>query len=276
MEKISIENVRSFWEKNPLFQGESKYKPGTLEFFQEHRRVYIEDCFAGKLDNRIFPTDMTGTVLDLGCGPGFWTVELARRGARDLIAADLTHNALSLARMRCHLMGIQSGFSQENAENLSFDNDVFAHVNCQGVIHHTPDTNRAVAEIARVLKKNGTAVISVYYKNLILRSWKKIAWFGKILNKSGAALAGRGREGIFAQSDVNEIVRIYDGIDNPLGKAYSKKEFYELLSPHFNVDELFYHFFPARSLPIPIPGMIHKWLDRHLPFMIFARLTKKN
>lgn len=275
MEKISIENVRSFWEKNPLFQGESKYKPGTFEFFQEHRRVYIEDCFAGQLDNRIFPTDKNGPVLDLGCGPGFWTVEFARRGFHDLVAADLTQNALLLTKIRCQLMDIQSGFSQENAENLSFSNAVFAHVNCQGVIHHTPDTKRAVVEIARVLKKNGTALISVYYKNLVLRSWKKISWLGKMLNKSGAKLAGRGREGIFAQSDVNEIVRIYDGIDNPLGKAYSKKEFYELLSPYFKVDEIFYHFFPARSLPIPIPGMIHKWLDGHLPFMIFARLTKK-
>ena len=53
------------------------------EYFDEHRRVIIEDGFAGRLDERLVPDEAhKDAVLDLGCGPGFWTVELGRRGCR--------------------------------------------------------------------------------------------------------------------------------------------------------------------------------------------------
>ena len=48
MKTTSIREVRSFWEEEPLFKGESDFEPGTPPYFDEHRRVYIEDCFAGK------------------------------------------------------------------------------------------------------------------------------------------------------------------------------------------------------------------------------------
>ena len=48
-----INEVRQFWETNPLWTGESQYKPGTKDFFEEHRQVCINDCFSGKIDRRI-------------------------------------------------------------------------------------------------------------------------------------------------------------------------------------------------------------------------------
>src|SRR5688572_11702095 len=73
----TIDDVRSFWESKPLWTGESGHAAGTREFFEEHRRVVIEDAFAGQLDPRVLPGPGHRTrVLDLGCGPGFWTVEL--------------------------------------------------------------------------------------------------------------------------------------------------------------------------------------------------------
>ena len=50
-----IEQVRNFWENNPLWTGESDFEAGTIEFFEEHRDVYINDCFAGKFDIRFLP-----------------------------------------------------------------------------------------------------------------------------------------------------------------------------------------------------------------------------
>jgi len=74
---------------------------------------------------------------------------------------------------------------------------------------------------------------------------------------------------------VNEIVRLYDGVKNPIGKAYSKNEFYAMLSPYFEVIEIFLHFFPARALPFKLSRGLHRFLDRHFGFMIFANLQKK-
>ncbi len=77
MSKKTIEDVKDFWESNPLFSGESDFTPGSKEYFLQHRQVYLEDCFAGQMDNRVFPDGSNQLrVLDLGCGPGFWTIEL--------------------------------------------------------------------------------------------------------------------------------------------------------------------------------------------------------
>ena len=102
-ENPSISDVKSFWDSNPLWTGESKHKPGTLEFFEEHRNVVIKDCFAGELDSKTLPpfeiSDSNDkTILDLGCGVGFWTSEFARKGYKNLFAADLTKNAITITK----------------------------------------------------------------------------------------------------------------------------------------------------------------------------------
>jgi SAM-dependent methyltransferase len=270
-----IEDVRQFWNSHPLWSGESEFEPGTIEYFEEHRNVVIRDCLAGRFDERTLPPpENRGDVLDLGCGPGFWTIELARRGCQRVVASDLTKQALSLTQRRCEFFGVTAEFSQQNAEELDFPDQTFDHVNCQGVIHHTPNTTACIESIARVLKPGGTASISVYYRNRILRSWPFLRWPVKLLASMGASLRGRGRESIYRLDDVEEIVRCYDGADNPIGKCYDRNEFIEILRPHFQVNETFLHFFPARTLPFPLPQFVHRLLDRQLGFMIYASVRK--
>jgi 2-polyprenyl-3-methyl-5-hydroxy-6-metoxy-1,4-benzoquinol methylase len=94
-----INDVKRFWEANPLFAGESSFQVGSKEYFEEHRLVYIEDCFAGQIDSRIFPEFANcDNVLDLDCGPGFWAVELSQNGAKQITAADLTEKAIKLLK----------------------------------------------------------------------------------------------------------------------------------------------------------------------------------
>jgi len=249
--------------------------PGSREFFEQHRQVAIEDCFAGSIDARVFPGACNqNAVLDLGCGPGFWLVELTRRGCTEVVGADLTFNAIKLARQRCARYDVTASFCQQDAERLGFADGSFAHVNCQGVIHHTPDTAACLGEIARVLRPGGTANISVYYRNVFLRMWPVLRTLGRFLARCGAGMKGRGRENIYAIADVDELVRHFDGADNPIGKSYTRAQFLAMLHVHFEVEETFLHFFPARSLPFRLPRFLHRWLDRHTGFLIFARLRK--
>lgn len=270
--------MRAFWEKHPLWTGESRFLPGTIEFFEEHRKVYINDCLAGSFDLRFLPpprkSGQDSRILDLGCGVGFWVTELGMRGWGQLEAADLTSNALKITASRLEAYGVRAILSQQNAESLTYGEASFDHVNCQGVIHHTPDTKQAVAEIARILKPGGTASVSVYYRNWILGLWPLLRWLGWILTRLGGGMKGRGRERIFMEKDVSQIVRLYDGQENPLGKCYSRDEFLDLLQPHFHVEEVYFHFFPARALPFGLPGWLHRWLDAHCGFMMYASLQK--
>lgn len=273
-----LEEVVKFWNENPLWTGESQYELGSMSFFEEHREVFINDCFGGNFDLRFLPPPrpkgQVMKILDLGCGVGFWTVEFGMRGLVNIVAADITSNALEITRQRLDAYKVKAEIFKENAEAMSFSDESFDHVNCQGVVHHTPDTPGAIAEIARVLKQGGTASISVYYRNRMLKIWPFIRWIGYPLAWLGGGLKGRGREKIFLQSDVDEIVRLYDGIDNPIGKSFSRKQFIGMLREHFTIDEIYFHFFPARSLPFRIPRFLHRWLDRNLPFMIYANVHK--
>ena len=274
----NIDDVKDFWENNPLFSGESNFETGSKEFFEEHRKVYLEDVFANDFkEEKFIPKLGDDTkVLDLGCGIGFWTIEmLNREGYKNMYSADLTQTALDNTTKRLEIYGLNSILSVQNAEKMTYNDNFFDHINCQGVIHHTPDTEKTVEEMARVLKNNGTAFISVYYKNLFLRNWKSIKYIGKGLSILGAKLKGRGRESIFSQDDVNEITRLYDGEENPIGKSYSKKEAIALVEKYFYVDDVFLNFFPARSLPFKIPSFLHKFLSRNMGFMIHLSLRKK-
>ena len=165
------------------------------------------------------------TILHLGCGIGFRITESAVRGFRRLVAADLTPQALDITRRRLALHGVDAELREDNAQALSLADASFDHVNCQGVIHHTPEPEKAVAEIARVLKPGGTASISVYYRNPILRLWPFLRWAGYPLARLG-------------------------------------------------VEETFVHFFPARALPVRLPRWLHRWLDGHLGFMIYASVRE--
>ena len=273
-----IHKVREFWEKSPLWSGESKHQPGSLKFFKEHKRTYYEDCFAGSFDPRFLPPNnktKSLKILDLGCGIGFWTTEFASRGFTHVYAADLTQKALDLTAIRLAFSNLKADLSLQNAEKTSFEDESFDHVNCQGVIHHTPDTHAAVKEISRILKPNGSASISVYYRNVFLRAWPILRSLGWLVSMLGGKLKGRGREKIYRESNVDEIVRLYDGVENPIGKSYSQKQLLELLDPYFSVEETYLHFFPARSLPFKIPKFIHRFLDKWCGFMIYATLQKK-
>lgn len=276
MNAKNLDDVRQFWEANPLFTGESPFQPGSREYYEDHRETVFQDCFAGQEDPRLVPPpENRDGVLDLGCGPGLWTVELDRWGCENITSADLTEQALVLARKRCELFDVTAVLQQENAESLSFKDHTFSHVNCQGVIHHTPDTKACVREIARVLKPGGSALISVYYRNLLLRNWRYFSWMGGLLYKMGSKMKGRGRETMFTIRETDELVRAFDGSENPIGKAYNKKTFRKLLEPELEIEEIFFHFFPARALPVPFPKFLHRFLDRNLGFMIYAKARKR-
>src|SRR5205085_8113962 len=111
-------------------------------------------------------------LLDVGCGPGLWVRFFARRGFTNISACDLTQAAVDLTKRSLELFGLKARVEVGNAEALPYGDGTFEHVNCQGVIHHTPDPRKAVEEFARVLVPGGTVCLSVYYRTLILqRPW---------------------------------------------------------------------------------------------------------
>ena len=179
-------------------------------------------------------------ILDLGCGIGFWVVEFTMRGFKNLTAVDLKSNVEQITQKQLNTFELNATLQQENAEQLTFLSSSFDYVNCQGVIHHTPNTQKNVSEIARVLRPGGSANISEYYRIQYLKLghiFDGLAGFSQNLGGKG-----RGRESIFLQKDVNQIVRLYYGDKNPICNSYTRKQFIDLLAPYFIFDETYLHF----------------------------------
>lgn len=98
---------------------------------------------------------------------------------------------------------------------------------------------------------------------------------GYLIAKLGIKFSGRGRENIFLNESTKEIVRLYDGEDNPKGVAYSKKEIMRMIEDKFVVEKSFLYYFPTRIFPFKVPRFIHRFLAKYFGFMIAFSLRKK-
>jgi SAM-dependent methyltransferase len=267
-----IDSVRNFWNNNPLFAGELVHKPGERAFFEEHRRITLHDH--GGFLHPIFIRDIKPDVkvLDVGCGIGFWVHEFCLRKAK-VSACDLSDTAVRLTRTRLEMFNMAADVRQGNAERLPYGDGDFDHVNCQGVIHHTPNTAACIEEFHRVLRPGGTLCFSVYYKTLPLR-WRWLYRIVSLCTRSWLGMRGRGRERMMLAQTPEELVRMYDGAENPIGKAYTRSEICPMLQGQFAILSERRFGFPRRILPVEMPDALYRIFSRMLGLMIVFRCRK--
>lgn len=180
-------------------------------------------------------------VLEIGPGAGGHSALFARHGA-EMTAVDLTLARARATEAKFRLMGAESCHAlQGDAEGLPFADGTFDIVYSNGVLHHTADTERAIAEVHRVLKPGGRAVILLYCKS----SWHYwINMFLPIGLAQGKAFGdrdwlGKATEwgGRNKQTVANPITRCYTraGIERLFaafdGLTARKGEFYWYLVP---------------------------------------------
>src|SRR5215470_6627256 len=91
------------------------------------------------------------SVLELGCGTGYFTRELARSGA-DIVAVDVSPELLEIAKVDCSAPNVR--YQIQNAYELSYPDAIFDSVVGSSVLHHL-EIEDALREIYRVLKPSG-------------------------------------------------------------------------------------------------------------------------
>src|SRR5690242_8887720 len=120
------------------------------------------------VDFRRFPVRAGDRVLDLGCGGGRHAFEVYRRGA-DVVAFDLDPGELAPVTSMFGGMRAEGEVSpQSGAEAVSgdaglmpFGDGAFDRVIAAEVLEHILDDQRAMNELARVLRPGGLAAITV-------------------------------------------------------------------------------------------------------------------
>ncbi len=201
----TIDDVRKFWQQAPC--GEI-YASGVSPSrqFEAHAQArfglepYIRS-FAG------FAGGRGRDVLEVGVGLGADHVEWAKADPRSLTGIDLTEAAVSYTRQRLAAYDLPSTVMIADAEQLPFIDESFDLVYSWGVLHHSPNTAKAVQEVYRVLRPQGTARIMVYHKYSIV---------GLMLFLRFGVLAGKPKR---------SLASIYaDHLESPGTKAYTIEE----------------------------------------------------
>lgn len=102
------------------------------------------------------PLPACATALELGCGAGTYVRHLAGLGHR---AIGLDYSVPSLGRALAADPGRKGAYAAGEADGLPFRDGSFDFVMCVGVLQALSEPERALDEIARVLRPSGVVLI---------------------------------------------------------------------------------------------------------------------
>jgi SAM-dependent methyltransferase len=206
---VPIETVKAYWDARPCNVRHSTQPAGTKEYFDEveARKYRVEPHIPGFAQ---FERWRGKTVLEIGCGIGTDTINFARAGAQ-VTAVELSGESLSIARQRARVFGLEDRirFIVADAEQLGsvLPPQTFDLVYSFGVIHHTPDPARAVAEIRKFMSGTSEFRMMVYARN----SWKRImidAGLDQPEAQSGCPVAYT-----YSREEIGELLRGFEVSD---------------------------------------------------------------
>lgn len=178
------------------------------DYFYKQHHLAATEVDLGHLSGKV--------ILEIGSGSGAHSALFRAHGAR-MISVDLTpERVISTNRMLAAVDRSDTDYLCLNAdaENLPIRSNSVDLVYSNGVLHHSPNTEKCIAEVHRVLKPSGQAALMLYCRTSAL-FFSLLFWQG-ILN--GARLKqpedewlGRITEGKpVNQEEYNPITRVYD------------------------------------------------------------------
>ena len=181
--------VHDFWNEQSCDTQVAKAAKFTQKYFEEIESFrYFDQPFIHSFAQ--FTRYHRKKVLEVGFGAGTDFIQWLRAGAR-VSGIDLTEEALENVRQRINMYGLPApeGLQIGDAENLPFESNSFDLGYSFGVLHHTPDTEKAVRELVRVIRPGGHLKIMLYNRHSIYivnrwmrfgllkgRPWRTLRW----------------------------------------------------------------------------------------------------
>lgn len=144
---------------------------------------------------RITDGDDEKRILDIACGTGDFSIEIAKHSSpgTSVTGLDLSEGMLKVMRQKVHKAGLEDRIAAEqgNSERMRFDDGTFDRVTIAFGIRNFQDREKALKEILRVLKEGGRLVILELSvpSNTVFR-WFYCLYFTKILPLIGGWISG--------------------------------------------------------------------------------------
>jgi ubiquinone/menaquinone biosynthesis C-methylase UbiE len=101
-------------------------------------------------------------ILDIGCGDGIWTNQLATSSGAKITGLDYSAHDLKIAKKRAAQMKITNiNYLKGDAQQMPFRKNTYDKVFSISTLEHIKNDAKTFKEMYRVLKPGGTAIISV-------------------------------------------------------------------------------------------------------------------
>ena len=203
--------VKEHWEKDPcaIRYADCADRDIVHAFADVDQRLYEQDYMRAEF--AAFAKARDKKVLEVGLGVGSDLLSWARAGA-DVCGVDLTEASVNLIRRRLMAEGLSAQVMVGDAENLPFPDSHFDIFYSWGVLHHTPDTEKAMRQAWRVLKPGGTLKLMLYHYPSV---FAYLIWmlYGPLKGKF-----------------VNPRKIVFDHLESPGTKAFTEDEVQEMLA----------------------------------------------
>jgi len=98
-------------------------------------------------------------VLEVAPGPGYFAIELAKLGDYQITGLDISETFVEIARANAATAGVKVDFRLGNASDMPFGEESFDFLLCRAAFKNFSEPQRALAEMHRVLKPGGQALI---------------------------------------------------------------------------------------------------------------------
>lgn len=98
--------------------------------------------------------DCKWNALDVGCGAGWTSLKLSRKGLR-VVGIDIARNGLSLAKKYSHTQEKNIEYICADAHNLPFLKETFDLIVAWDTLHHIPNSLSCLQKLRDLLKTNG-------------------------------------------------------------------------------------------------------------------------
>ena len=235
--------VKAFWNRESCDTGQAHSEKFSREYFEQIEQWrYWDQPFIHSFAQ--FTRYHDKRVLEVGFGAGTDFIQWLRAGAR-VSGIDLTEEALANVRHRIEVYGLPQPESLQvaDAENLPFPANTFDLGYSWGVLHHTPNTGKALAELVRVVRPGGEIKIMLYNRRGMY-AWKM--WV------KHALLKGRPWDSL-------RLV-LWNHVESIGTKGYTGKEVRQMLAPLGLTDIRMERFITSNDRVIS-PGLLHRLGD---------------
>jgi SAM-dependent methyltransferase len=167
--------VRSFWNRLSCDTQVASAPKFSKEYFEEIESFrYLDQPFIHAFAQ--FSRYRDKRVLEVGFGAGTDFIQWLRAGAR-ASGIDLTPEALDnlTHRINAYQLPAPEQILVADAEQLPFESDTFDLGYSFGVLHHSPNTEKAVSELVRVIRPGGEIKIMLYNRHsvYVFNQWIK-------------------------------------------------------------------------------------------------------